>query len=101
MPVTGGTENERLTPLTHSPRPGSRSRVLFTDEHLEADLSRVEQEQQDDGGWTFDWLAWSPGQATECRGMVTLRAVSALVAHGRVALPGDRSPDAEAAQVAA
>jgi hypothetical protein len=87
MPVTGGTENERLTPLTLSPRPGGRSRVLFTDDQIEADLDRLEQEQQDDGGWTFDWIGWSPGQSVECRGAVTLDALITMRAHGRVELP--------------
>ena len=38
IPVPGGTENERLTPLALSERPGSRSRALFTDGQIEADL---------------------------------------------------------------
>jgi hypothetical protein len=81
--VPGGTEDERLTPLTLSPRPGARSRALFTYEQIEADLDALEQGQQDDGGWSFDWLAWSPGQAVEWRGGVTLRALATLAAHGR------------------
>jgi hypothetical protein len=87
IPVPGGTEDERLTPLTLSPRPGARSRALFTDEQIEADLNVLERAQQDDGGWTFDWLAWSPGQSVEWRGGVTLRALDTLHAHGRIELP--------------
>jgi hypothetical protein len=87
VPVRGGTENERLTPLTLSARPAARSRALFTQDQIEADLDRLEQEQQDDGGWTFDWLAWSPGQSVETRGAVTLQALTALSTHGRVELP--------------
>ena len=83
IPVPGGTENERLTPLTLSPRPGARSRALFTDDQIEADLDRLEQGQQEDGGWTFDWLAWSPGQSVEWRGAMTLRALATLHAHRR------------------
>jgi|SRR5215207_182904 len=86
MPVSGGTENERLTPLSLSERRGGRSRVLFTDEQIEADLDALEREQQDDGGWTFDWVAWSPGQSVECRGLMTLRALTILHAHGRIEL---------------
>jgi hypothetical protein len=82
--VPGGTEDERLTPLTLSPRPGARSRALFAEEQIEADLDALEQGQQDDGGWTFDWLAWSPGQAVEWRGAVTFQALATLAAHGRV-----------------
>jgi hypothetical protein len=87
LPVAGGTEDERLTPLTLSQRPDGRSRALFSDDQIEADLDRLEQEQQDDGGWMFDWLAWSPGQSVEWRGAVTLRALAALAAHGRIDRP--------------
>jgi hypothetical protein len=87
MPVPGGTENERLTPLTLSQRPGRRSRALFTDDQIEADLDLLQHAQQDDGGWTFDWLGWSPGQSVEWRGAVTLRALATLRAHGRIELP--------------
>jgi hypothetical protein len=82
--VEGGRENERLTPLTLSPRPGLRSRALFTHEQIEADLDALQRKQQDDGGWTFDWLAWSAGQSVEWRGAVTLRALVLLGAHQRI-----------------
>jgi hypothetical protein len=85
--VQGGTENERLTPLTLSDRPGKRSRILFSDEQIEADLDQLEQRQREDGGWMFDWQDWSPGQLVEWRGGVTLRALGTLAAHGRVDLP--------------
>jgi hypothetical protein len=83
LPVEGGTEDERLTPLTLSPRPGTRSRGLFTREQIDADLELLERGQQPDGGWTFDWLAWSAGQTVEWRGAVTLRALATLHAHQR------------------
>jgi hypothetical protein len=93
LPVAGGTEDERLTSLTLSGQPGRRSRALFTDEQIESELDRLEHGQQDDGGWTFDWLAWSPGQSAEWRGTVTLRALATLGAHGRIELPiSDPSP---------
>ena len=84
IPVRGGIEGERLTPLKLSGRPGARSRALFTDEQIEADLDRLEREQREDGGWDFDWLAWSPGQTVDCRGAVTLLALATLRAHGRL-----------------
>jgi hypothetical protein len=89
MPVEGGTEEERLSPLTLSQRPDGRSRALFSTDQIDADLDRLEHQQQDDGGWTFDWLAWSPAQAAEWRGAVTLRALTTLAAHGRSDLPYD------------
>jgi hypothetical protein len=82
--VPGGTENERLRPLTLSPRPGLRSRTLFTATQIDAELDAVEAGQQDDGGWTFDFLAWSPGQQLDWRGGVTLAALRALRLHDRI-----------------
>jgi hypothetical protein len=81
LPVEGGTADERITPVAMSPRPGLRSRALFTQDQIDADLDALERRQQDDGGWTFDWLAWSPGQTVEWRGTVTLQALETLRAH--------------------
>jgi hypothetical protein len=83
LPVEGGTADERITPVAMSPRPGVRSRMLFTQDQIDADLDALERGQRDDGGWTFDWLAWSPGQTVEWRGAVTLRALETLRAHQR------------------
>ena len=41
LPVPGGTEDERLTPLGLSERPDARSRALFTDDQIQADLDRL------------------------------------------------------------
>jgi hypothetical protein len=81
--VPGGTENERILPLTLSPRPGGRSRGLFTEDQIREGLDLLEGGQQADGGWTVDYLAWSPGQAIEWRGIETLRALATLRGHGR------------------
>jgi hypothetical protein len=89
MPVPGGTEDERLTPLALSERPGSRSRRLFTAAQIDADLDRLEGDQQDDGGWMFDWLAWCPAQEVEWRGLVTLEALDRLLSHRRLQRPRD------------
>jgi hypothetical protein len=94
LPVPGGTEDERLTAVTLSPRPGARSRALFIDAQIAADLDRLEDGQREDGGWEFDWLAWSPGQASEWRGIVTLRALLALADNGRLQLPAAGRPSA-------
>jgi hypothetical protein len=82
--VSGGTEDEKVRPLDLSQRPGTRSRALFTAEQIEAELDRLEEGQQDDGGWTFEWLAWSPGQTVEWRGALTVHAITQLRAHGRL-----------------
>lgn len=84
VPVQGGAADEALTALTLSPRPGARSRALFTEKQIETCLDELEAGQQDDGGWTFDWAAWAPAQATESRGLVTLDALQTLRTHGRL-----------------
>ena len=81
----GATEGEALRPLDLSPRPGRPSRELFTQAQIEAHLDLVEQEQQDDGGWMFDWLAWSPAQTAGWRAIVTIRALLWLRDNGRLA----------------
>ena len=80
----GGVEGEGLRPLDLSPVPGSRSRGLFTDAEVEAHLDAVEAGQQDDGGWMFDWLAWSPAQTNDWRGNVTILSLIWLRDNGRL-----------------
>jgi hypothetical protein len=80
----GGVEGEALRPLDLSPRPRSRSRDLIDDAQIEAHLDTIESTQQADGGWLFDWLAWSPAQTTEWRGNITLRALIWLRDNGRL-----------------
>ncbi|MEA2160475.1 MAG: hypothetical protein QOD66_2855 [Solirubrobacteraceae bacterium] len=74
----GGVEGEALRPLDLSPRPGSRSRGLISQSQVDAHLDAVESDQQEDGGWMFDWLAWSPAQTTDWRGNITIRALTWL-----------------------
>jgi hypothetical protein len=75
---------EGLRALDLSPHPGSRSRDLVSEALIEADLDAVESGQQEDGGWMFDFLAWSPAQTTEWRGVVTIEALTCLRDHGRL-----------------
>lgn len=70
-----GIEGETLRPLDLSPRPDLRSRALIAQDAIDAHLDAVEAEQREDGGWMFDWLAWSPAQTADWRGNVTLRAL--------------------------
>jgi hypothetical protein len=82
--VGGGIDGEALRPLDLSPRPHSRSRDLVSEDQIQAHLDLVEAEQQKDGGWMFDWLAWSPAQTNDWRGVVTIRALTWLRDHGRL-----------------
>jgi hypothetical protein len=74
---------ETHTPLDLSPRPGARSRALFAPALVDAHLDHLAAAQRDDGGWMFDWLAWSPAATAEWRGVVTLQALDVLAANGR------------------
>jgi hypothetical protein len=38
-------------------------------------------------GGAVDYLAWSPGQSVESRGIAKLLALTKLRAHGRIELP--------------
>jgi hypothetical protein len=80
----GGAEGEFLRPLDLSPHPADRSRGLVTQAQVDAHLDDVEAGQQEDGGWLFDWLAWSPAQTTDWRGNVTIRALTWLRDNGRL-----------------
>ena len=85
MRVAGGTEDEALRPLDLAPWPGHAARRLFSDEVIERELDRMAAGQQDDGGWTFTWLAWNPAGAWEWRGIVTVLSLRTLRAYGRIA----------------
>lgn len=80
----GGAEGEALRPLDLSPHPGSRSRHLVRQDLIDAHLDAIEAEQQPDGGWMFDWRAWSPAQTNDWRGNVTIRALLWLRDNGRL-----------------
>ena len=79
-----GADGEGLRALDLSPHPGSRSRDFISEALIEAHLDAVESGQQEDGGWMFDFLAWSPAQTTDWRGVVTIDALRCLHDHGRL-----------------
>jgi hypothetical protein len=70
-------------PLDFAPLPESRARRLFDAETIDAHLDHLAGGQQDDGGWAFNWLAWSPLAEMEWRGSVTVDALAVLQANGR------------------
>jgi hypothetical protein len=71
------------TPLDFAPRPGSLARRLFAPAVIEAHLDHLARAQRDDGGWTVNWMAWSPVAAAEWRGSMTVTALARLRANGR------------------
>jgi hypothetical protein len=72
------------TPIDFTPRPDLRSRTLWNDEVVDAHLDALAADQQDDGGWMFNWKAWAPMVECEWRGVVTVRALTILRDYGRL-----------------
>jgi hypothetical protein len=82
--VQAGTEGEVLRPLDVAPWPEHAAHRLFDDAVIERELDHLAAEQQEDGGWTFDFTAWNPAVAWEWRGAVTVAALQTLRAYGRL-----------------
>ncbi|MFZ1994311.1 MAG: hypothetical protein WAU75_09390 [Solirubrobacteraceae bacterium] len=85
VPVAGGAEGETLRPLDITPDPRGRARALVEPEHVAADLDRLACAQQDDGGWTVDYLPISPAGSLEWRGYATVKAIQTLRRNGVLA----------------
>jgi hypothetical protein len=77
-------DGETHGPLDYAPAPGCLARRLFDDATIDANLDHLAGAQQDDGGWMFNWPAWSPAAEAEWRGFVTVEALRALRAYGRL-----------------
>jgi len=77
-------EGEVHTPLDFAPNPDSIARRLFDEATIEAHLDHLAGSQTDDGGWTFNWPAWSPVAADEWRGSLTVDVLRTLRANGRL-----------------
>jgi hypothetical protein len=71
------------SPLDFAPVPDSLARVLFDKPVIEAHLDHLARAQRDDGGWTFNWPAWSPAAERDWRGFLTVDALRILRANGR------------------
>jgi len=72
-------------PLDFAPEPDSLARELFDEATIKANLDHLAQAQLEDGGWTFNWLAWSPAAEREWRGFLTVDALRLLRANGYLA----------------
>ncbi len=70
-------------PLDFAPEPGSLARALFDDVTIKTHLDHLAQAQLGDGGWTFNWPAWSPAAERDWRGFLTVDALRVLRANGR------------------
>jgi len=77
------TPGEVHFPLDFAPEPDSLGRELFDEATIKANLDHLAQAQLDDGGWTFNWLAWSPAAERDWRGFLTVDALRVLRANGR------------------
>ena len=84
------SSDEGASLLDFAPAPGSVGRAWFGTDEVEGALDRLAAGQQEDGGWTFGWPAWSPVAAAEWRGAVTVDALRILRANGRP--PGEPGP---------
>ena len=70
-------------PLDYAPLPDSIARRLFDEPTIEAHLDRLASGQLDDGGWMFNWGAWSPAAELDWRGSITVDALRVLAVGGR------------------
>jgi hypothetical protein len=71
-------------PLGFAPRPDSIARPLFDDATIAVHLDHLAAGQRDDGGWTFNFPAWSPAQEADWRGCFTVDALDTLRRNGRL-----------------
>jgi hypothetical protein len=76
--VGGGEDDEMVRALDFAPSPERPVRALFTSEVIAAELRRLADQQQQDGGWLVDFRNYSPAATLEWRGYATVRAVSIL-----------------------
>jgi hypothetical protein len=78
------TAGEAHFPLDFAPMPDSLARRFFDDETIAAHLDHLAGSQQEDGGWRFNWPAWSPASEADWRGSLTVDALVVLRANGRL-----------------
>jgi hypothetical protein len=76
-----GAPGEVHTPLDFAPEPDSMGRALFSEATIKAHLDHLAHAQLADGGWTFNWLAWSPSAERDWRGYRTVDALRLLRAN--------------------
>jgi hypothetical protein len=77
-------QGETHSPLGYAPRPDSLVRRLFDKPVIDAHLDHLAAGQRDDGGWTFNWPAWSPAAELDWRGYITVDSLVTLRDNGRL-----------------
>jgi hypothetical protein len=83
MKVVGGSPDEYMRPLDFTPLPGGPVRELFDQGLIDAELDRLESEQED-GGWRVDFASYSPAAELEWRGHMTVNVLALLKRNGRL-----------------
>jgi hypothetical protein len=76
-------EGEAHSPLAFAPVPSSLARALFSEATIDAHLDHLAGAQREDGGWMFNWPAWSPAAEADWRGFLTVESLRVLRANGR------------------
>jgi hypothetical protein len=82
--VAGGLDDEMMRALDFAPTPGGPARSLVAPDVIDAELQRLIDQQEDDGGWMVDFASYSPAAALEWRGHMTVRALSILRRNARL-----------------
>ncbi|HEV7959314.1 MAG TPA: hypothetical protein VGP11_07605 [Acidimicrobiales bacterium] len=77
-------EGEVHYPLTFAPSPTSLGRRLFSDDVIETHVDALARQQQPDGGWTVNWMIWTPITEHEWRGVRTVEVLRTLKNYGRL-----------------
>jgi hypothetical protein len=72
-------------PYDFAPDPSGFGRRIYPDDVFDAHLDALVDEQRDDGGWTVNFLTWTPIVGHEWRAHVTLQRLRTLRAYGRLA----------------
>lgn len=80
----GYAAGETHKPHHYASTPDGLARKWFGDDEMSRDLDALAAGQQDDGGWTFPWPAWTPVTTYEWRPIVTIEALLTLRAYGRI-----------------
>jgi hypothetical protein len=80
--VAGGADDEFMRPLDFAPFPDGPARSLFRPDLVDAELQRLADAQQPDGGWRVDFASYSPQATLEWRGYRTVQALVLLRANG-------------------